>query len=279
MQSLWTVPTSLPRHAFSARDAARAGDVWRAFQEVAVEASTLAGWPPLRYRDEHAAFVMRSMTVTHRHEVLYGERLEASTWVQSFRRGMFSNREIRLRSPRGAIASTSQTWVYVRASRRSDGSWELAPERAPATLEEAFPIHAPSPELAAGAATLPDATPREGAPFELQLDAWSTWMDPLDHVNHPAYLDWCDESTSRALRRAGLDAVALVPVAESATYSRGVQALEHVTVRSRITGITGAGDVVLAHAITVDEVRCASVTTVRRVLGVETERLVEALAG
>ena len=27
----------LPRHAFSARDTARAGDIWRAFQEVAVE--------------------------------------------------------------------------------------------------------------------------------------------------------------------------------------------------------------------------------------------------
>jgi acyl-CoA thioesterase FadM len=283
MRPFWSVPASLPRHAFSARDSARAGDVWRAFQEVAVEASTLAGWPPLRYRDEDVAFVMRTMTVVHTREVLYGEKLDATTWVRSFRRGMFSHREIRLRSPRGAIASAAQTWVHVRAAKDLEGHWQLTPVRAPESLERAFPIHDATQEDAtrelAEVPELPSFAAREGTPFELEVEAWITTMDPLDHVNHPAYVDWCDEATSRALRRAGLDPVALVPVAESATYSRGVQALERARVRSRVVGVTEAGDVVLDHQITVDDARCASVTTVRRVIGVDGPRLVEALGG
>lgn len=294
MRPFWSVPASLPRHAFSARDAARAGDVWRAFQEVAVEASTLAGWPPLRYRDEDVAFVMRTMTVVHAREVLYGEKLDATTWVRSFRRGMFSHREIRLRSARGAsvasprgqprtIASAAQTWVHVRASKNTDGHWQLTPVRAPESLERAFPIHDATQDEAtrelAASPELPSFTAREGAPFELAVEAWITTMDPLDHVNHPAYVDWCDEATSRALRRAGLDPVALAPVAESATYSRGVQALERALVRSRVVGITDAGDVALDHQITVGDARCASVTTIRRVIGVNIERVLEALGG
>lgn len=283
MRPFWSVPASLPRHAFSARDSARAGDVWRAFQEVAVEASTLAGWPPLRYRDEDVAFVMRTMTVVHTREVLYGEKLDATTWVRSFRRGMFSHREIRLCSTRGEIASAAQTWVHVRAAKDPDGHWQLTPVRAPESLERAFPIHDATQDDAtrelAAVPELPSFAAREGSPFELEVEAWITTMDPLDHVNHPAYVDWCDEATSRALRRAGLDPVALVPVAESATYSRGVQALERALVRSRLVGVTEEGDVVVDHEITVDGARCASVTTVRRVIGVESSRLVEALGG
>lgn len=283
MRPFWSVPASLPRHAFSARDAARAGDVWRAFQEVAVEASTLAGWPPLRYRDEDVAFVMRTMTVVHAREVLYGEKLDATTWVRSFRRGMFSHREIRLRSARGAIASAAQTWVHVRAAKDADGHWQLTPVRAPESLERAFPIHDATQDEAtrelAALPELPSFTLRESVPFELTVEAWITTMDPLDHVNHPAYVDWCDEATSRALRRAGLDPVALVPVAESATYSRGVQALEHALVRSRVVGITDAGDVALDHQITVGDARCANVTTIRRVIGMDPARVVEALGG
>jgi len=72
-------PATLPRHAFSARNAARAGDLWRSLQEVAVEASTRVGWAPMRYRAEGSAFVMRTMTVDHVREARYGEALVART--------------------------------------------------------------------------------------------------------------------------------------------------------------------------------------------------------
>ena len=44
-------PVTLQRNSFGPRLTARAGDVWRAFQEIAVVASTAAGWPPSRYRE------------------------------------------------------------------------------------------------------------------------------------------------------------------------------------------------------------------------------------
>ena len=33
----------------------------------------------------------------------------------------------------------------------------------------------------------------------------------LKHANHPAYVDWCDEATSRVMVRAGLDPLAQRP--------------------------------------------------------------------
>lgn len=241
----------LPRHAFSVRDAARAGDVWRAFQEVAVEGSTRAGWPPLRYRSEGAAFVMRTMTVVHHREALYGEPLTARTWVRRFRREMLSTREVRLASSRGPIASGTQEWVHV--------SKDLAPTRASKALVDAFPVVEVEGEQPA---ELPKHVPLDGPVHVFELEAWHTWMDPLDHVNHPAYVDFCDEASSRVISDAGLIPVQLRPLAEKVTYTRGVVARERVRVETKRIGSLGSA-VVLEHALTVGDAACAKVTTVR----------------
>ena len=80
----------IPRHAFSVREVARAGDIWRAFQEAAVLGSSAVGWPPPRYRQEDCAFVVRSMVVRHHAEAQYGEPVRATTWVRNFRRGLLT---------------------------------------------------------------------------------------------------------------------------------------------------------------------------------------------
>lgn len=241
----------LPRHAFSVRDAARAGDVWRAFQEVAVEGSSRAGWPPLRYRSEGAAFVMRTMTVVHHLEALYGEPLTARTWVRRFRREMLSTREVRLGSSRGPIASGTQEWVHV--------SKELSPTRASKELVDAFPVIDIDGETPA---TLPEFEPMEGPSHTFEFDAWWTWMDPLDHVNHPAYVDFCDEAICRVVAKAGLKPVQLRPLAEKVTYTRGVVATERVRIETRRIG-RHADAVVLGHEVFVGDASCAKITTVR----------------
>lgn len=241
----------LPRHAFSVRDAARAGDVWRAFQEVAVEGSTRAGWPPLRYRAQSVAFVMRTMTVVHHREALYGEPLLARTWVRRFRREMLSTREVRLDSDRGEIASGTQEWVHVNDS--------LKPVRAAESLTQAFPVHEVEGDVPA---TLPPFEPLEGGDHDFEFEAWWTWMDPLDHVNHPAYVDWCDEATSRIMAAEGLAPVQLRPVAERVTYSRGVVAGQRVRVSTRRIGRIGEA-VVLSHEVRADDHLCAKITTIR----------------
>lgn len=249
----------LPRHAFSARDAARAGDVWRAFQEVAVEASTAVGWPPSRYRDEGAAFIVRSMLVVHHDEARYGEKLAGRTWVSRMRREMFSTRELRIESPRGPIASARQEWVHVSGS--------LEPTRGSAALLLAFPAEGDragdeGPVLPVAAT--PHAT---HTPHVFELQAFWTWMDPLDHANHPAYLDWCDEATSRALAAASIAPVRLVPVAEEVTFKSGVVAGDEVRVETSVRGITAGNDVVLAHRIFAGKQLSATATTVRRIVG------------
>ena len=67
------VDLHLARSAFTPRDVARAGDVWRVFQEAAVAGSSAVGWPPGRYRETGTAFVVRQMTVVHHRETRFGE--------------------------------------------------------------------------------------------------------------------------------------------------------------------------------------------------------------
>ena len=257
----------LPRHAFSARDAARAGDVWRAFQEVAVDASSRAGWPPSRYRDERVAFIVRSMTVVHAREAVCGERLRGRTWVSRMRREMFSTREVRIDGEHGPLASARQEWVHVAAAGA------LEPARGSQALLDAFaPVASPDDDVVPALPAI--TTQLEGsAPHVFELEAFYTWMDPLDHANHPAYVDWADEALSRALASVGAAPIALVPVAEEATFRSGVVAAERVRVETIASGLTSAGDLVCDHRIRAGDRLCASVTTVRRLL----ERPIDAL--
>lgn len=260
-------PVHLPRNAFNPRNRARAGDVWRAFQDVATEGSARAGWPPDRYVRNDIGFVVRSMVVVHDREIPWGEPVTGRTWVHGFRRGILTTRECRLSGPDGPIAAASQEWVHVRAS-------EMKPVRASDELLAAFPAAdgEPSPVMPAMSAVT-------GAPTHtFSFRCWHTWMDPLAHVNHPVYVDWCDEGTSRAMARAGLDPVALVPVAERVDYRSGVVAPEEVTVRTTVAGVTEQGDVVLDHVIEKGaNTVAATARTVRRLADGGTDALLLAL--
>jgi len=244
-------PLRIPRQAFSARDAARAGDVWRAFQEVALEGSTRAGWPPQRYREGDTAFVVRTMTVVHHAEATYGEELSARTWIRRMRRGTLCTREVRLDAERGPVALGTQEWVHVGPERK--------PMRARPELVAAFPEREDGTE-----AVLPAWQPAAGPTKRFAFDVWYTWMDPLDHVNHPAYVDFCDEATSRVLVDAGLSALALAPVAEKLTFRSGAVAGEHLVVSTTPRGIIGEDIVVLAHELRVGDRLCADGVTLRR---------------
>lgn len=261
------IPLSLPRHAASPRGVGRAGEIWRLFQEAAVQDSIRVGWSPERYVEQRSAFMVYGMSVRHHRELPYGEPVHAETWIHDFRRGILSRREVRLAGPDGPIADGTQRWVHVGA--------DLRPTRAPEALVRAFRI-APTDEPEVG---LPPATPLEGQEHRFAFEVWHTWMDPLAHVNHPAYLDFCDESTSRVLARAGLDPVGLVPVAEQVDWKRGAVALDRLAIHTRATGRTAEGDAVLTHRITHaddPDALYATATTVRRMTGGDGEALLRA---
>ena len=110
--------------------------------------------------------------------------------------------------------------------------------------------------------------------------AWWTWMDPLDHVNHPQYVDFCDEAISVAMKQAGIAPLSLVPVAEEVTFRSGVEGGEEARVESVARGWTSDGAAVIAHRVLVGERLCATATTVRRVLGeIGESSLCEVIAG
>jgi acyl-CoA thioesterase FadM len=261
---MYSVDVSLPRSAFTPRETARAGDVWRLFQDVAVGGSIQAGWPPERYRDEGVSFIVRSMVVVHHAETIYGEALAGRTWPSRFRRGLFFRRECRVSSPRGPIASATQEWVHV--------SKDLALVKASDALASSFPVeeHEPPIELPAYERI------EEARVHRFELRCWHTWMDPLGHLNHPAYVDVADEATSRAMHEAGMDPVRLTPVAEEALFKSGVVAGERVVIETRVIGrLDGAA--VLEHRVAAEGRPCARVVAIRRLAGERGESALFAL--
>jgi len=242
----------IPRHGAGPREVARASEIWRLFQEVAMQATTDAGWPPERYRAIGTAFVIYGMTAVHHREVGYGQPLRARSWVYDFKRATLTRRQIRLRDAEGPVASCTQRWVHTNA--------ELSPVAASPELLAAFPPELPDEPAVA----LPAFERIEGAAeHRFQLSPWHVWMDPLAHVNHPTYVDFCDESTCRALAAAGVDPQGLVPIAEQIAFKRGALAGDEVDVRSRLVGVTRSGDAVIQHDIGGAR-RFARATTVRR---------------
>lgn len=255
--SLETLDLQLPRHAFSVRDAARAGDVWRTFQDAAVIGSSRLGWPPQRYTAEQCAFVVRQQTVVHHRELQFGETVAVQTWVERFRRGMFSTRQTRFEVDGERVAAATQEWVHV-----STEGGRMRAARAKPALLECFAEVEREPLVELPAIT----EERIGPVFTFAFTAWFTTMDPLDHANHPAYVDWCDEAIARQVHAAGLRPVEVVPVAERVRFKTGVLGGERVHVEGRITGTTARGDVVVAFTITVDDETKAEAVLVRRMV-------------
>lgn len=251
-KDLWEFPTRIPRHAFNARGEARAADVWRAFQEVTIEASARAGWPPQRYRSLGTAFVMRSMSVRHARVIRYGEQLTARTWVRAMRRGgMLCTRQVELHGSEGLVCEGTQEWVHVSA--------ELKPTRADETLLRDFVVREEGSDI-----VLPTHENASGALFAFELDVWHGWMDPLDHVNHPAYLDWTDETLFRRMFEHGLSPQQLVPAFERIVYLRGVSAPNHARVTTQLLGPTASG-AKFTHEIEAAGTVCARVQSIRTI--------------
>lgn len=249
----------LSRHCFTPRDVARAGDIWRSFQDAALIGSSRVGWPPSKYREEGIAFIVRTMTVVHHREIRYGEPVTGQTWVSEFRRRIITPRQIVLYASGQPAAVATQEWVHVR-ERIKEGQG-IAPARASEELIASFD---PVPE--GPVAVLPEWDAAEGPEHRFAFEVWHTDMDPLAHANHPLYLDWCDESTSRVLAAAGVDAQVLVPVAEWVKWKVAVHAPEQLEVRTKLIGRTAAGAAVLEHTIVKTgetEVVAAEAITVR----------------
>ena len=94
--------------------------------------------------------------------------------------------------------------------------------------------------------------------------------------NHPAYIDWCDEATSRRMVASGLDPVLLRPIAEQVTFRSSVLPGERVIVRSKRVGMIGSDAVVLRHHLETERGPAADATSVRALADGSGEALISA---
>lgn len=248
-----TFPVLLQRNAFGPRLVARAGDVWRAIQDVVVDQSMSVGWTPERFVQTGTMFIVRSMTVRHLRDVRFAESLQGRTWPSRARRDMLFTREARLFAGEELVVTGTTEWAYL--------SRALEPIRAGKDIYDAFTLTEGYPSV-----KLPDFTRAEGAAVHhYGFTTWHLWMDANAHVNHPAYVDYCDEGTHRVLAARGVDPQRLAPVAEEVYFRAAIGPEEEVSVETTYRG--AAGDAaVLAHRILVKGKVAATCTSVRRLV-------------
>jgi len=263
-ESVWEFPLRLPRNAFSAREAPRAGDIWRLCQDTATLASIRAGWPPARFRAEGVFFIVYRMVVVHAAEIPYGEVLDATTWVSRLRRRTLSTREVRLRAAGELVAAATQDWVHV-------DSQTFKPKQGSAETAAAFPAIEVEPSV-----KMPEFEEHPGRHGMFQFQMWQTWADPLAHANHPAYIDWCDEATTRRMVEAGIEPSLLRPVAEQVTFRDSVLPGEQVTVHTERAGVLGRNAVVLKHRLETNRGPAAEATSIRSLAAEAGELLIAA---
>lgn len=262
--AVWEFPLSLPRNAFTAREIPRAGDIWRLCQDVATRASIRSGWPPERFRTEGVTFIVYKMTVRHEAETPYGAVLDTQTWVSRLRRRTLCTREVRVRTGGRLVAAATQEWVHV------DGD-TLKPKQGTEEAAAAFPETDVEPSV-----IMPEFDELPGAEDQFVFDMWQTWSDPLAHANHPAYIDWCDEGTSRRMDASGIDPVQLRSIAEQVSFRSSILPGERVTVRTKRVGVIGTDAVVLRHHLETHRGPAADATSVRTLADGSGETLVSA---
>jgi acyl-CoA thioesterase FadM len=239
-------------------------DIWRLCQDAATLASIEAGWPPSRFRTEKVAFIVYRMTTVHEARPRYGTALDAQTWVSRLRRRTLCTREVRIRSAGALVAAATQEWVHVDFET-------LKPKQGSEDTAAAFP------EADLGASVkMPAFEPRLGPEDHFSFQMWQTWADPLAHANHPAYVDWCDEATSRRMLGAGIDPVLLLPIAERVTFKNAVLPGEEVSVKTRRIGALGADAVALEHVLHTPRGVAAEAVTIRGLAETSGDSLISA---
>jgi acyl-CoA thioester hydrolase len=109
-------------------------------QTAAVAHSAAQGWPPERYRDIAAAWVVRAHRIEYRRPAFAGEELVVRTWVSDFSK-VTSLRKYQVFRPRDeAVLAVAETdWAFL-------GLEPYVPRRIPPDLIAAFQLVGPDDE-------------------------------------------------------------------------------------------------------------------------------------
>ncbi|HYO48860.1 MAG TPA: thioesterase family protein [Chloroflexia bacterium] len=222
------------------------GDAWgqlsaagllRYFEQSAVEAAADAGYGS-EFHDEHgSAWVIRRMSLLMQGPMMPGQELEIATWISHFGR-VRGGREYRVSDAASGkpLASGLAEWVYV--DRHT-----LSPKAIPKELAIDFD----TPGAPLGTYDAPPVVRLERQP-EFTVHRVAEWheADSLGHVNNAIYADWLDDATRAAIDAMGWNTATLRDQGlqlrgehYSLDYRRGAIPGDHVTVTTRIEGISG----------------------------------------
>ena len=108
----------------------------RWMQDAALEHSSAQGWPPERYQQTGAGWVVRTHQIEYLQPAFEGNRLVVRTWVADFQKLTSKRRYQILRTGEEAptvLAEAETNWVYIGFERRM-------PRRIPDELSAAFEV-------------------------------------------------------------------------------------------------------------------------------------------
>lgn len=163
----------------------RAHRVAEWFQEAAVHASSAAGYPPARYAEIGASWMVRQLEIAVDEPVEYDEPVTIETWVSDLRR-FRSHREYRALGASGRVVARGRAeWLLL----------ELRDGRARPRLpdDEMRAAFAPGGDVVLETG-LPLDRP-DGAPGrEMTRSVVATELDRHHHVNHTAYVGWIEDA-------------------------------------------------------------------------------------
>ncbi|MCC6801914.1 MAG: acyl-CoA thioesterase [Anaerolineae bacterium] len=163
----------------------------RYMQEAALDASAAVGYDEARYNEMGHIWLIRETNIEYLRPLRFGDSVEVTTWVGDFRR-VRSRRMYELHSVSSGelVAKASTDWVYIeRASGR--------PARVPDEMIAAF-LPDGQPEEAQRRDPFPEMpTPPPGVVTVRRDVEWRD-VDPEQHVNNAAYLNYMEECGLKA---------------------------------------------------------------------------------
>lgn len=161
-------------------------------EEVAIQASTAAGFGPEWYNAQGTVWVIREMTIEYLHPGAIDDELDIRTWIADFRR-VRSHREYQVyrSSDQRLLVRADCDWVYIDRQKL----WPTRiPEAAIAALEcrpvYAVPPVRPVPVLPPGS---PVREHRSRRPVQRHE------IDGMGHVNNANYVTWFEQAVLDAL--------------------------------------------------------------------------------
>ncbi len=171
----------------------------RYMQEAALDASAAVGYDEARYNALGHIWVIHETNIEYLRPLRFGDSVEVTTWVGDFRR-VRSRRMYELRSvASGELVATATTdWVYIERAT-------LRPARVPPEMIAAF-LPEGAPEGTSARDPFPPAPPPPPGIVTVQREVEWRDIDPEQHVNNAAYLNYMEEAGFKAALAFGWSA-------------------------------------------------------------------------